>query len=167
MKGTELFSKLQSLKEQLSIIDENIDNQEVIAEKVKSLEERMEIKLNDLDAITKESNRVFIDACGKTYEVSKLTIQNCKYENQLAKEIEGKDGEVRIHIDIPKNYFKHLLNMVRYFDKNETQKDKYLIELEERRDNIVNFKKSVSMFFPDPKVINEIRIVKVKPSKTF
>jgi hypothetical protein len=71
-------------------------------------------------------------------------------------------------LDIPRNYFKHLIAMVRYFHKGERLvEEPYYVELEERKDNMPNFKKCVELFFTDPSIVKEIKIIKVKPKRKF
>jgi hypothetical protein len=168
MEKNDLFGRLQSLKDQLDYIGENYENQIGKMAKQRNIGNRLENKLVDLEGVNNLSNRIVIDACGRTFETTKATVANCTYENLLTKEI-GKEGEVKVHLDIPRNYFKHLIAMVRYFQKGENlvENELFFVELEEKKDNLINFKKCCTLFFTDPSIIKQVKIIKVKPKQRF
>jgi hypothetical protein len=161
--------KMNSLKDQLNFIGLNFDSKINKIERGKDLPERLETKQKELESINDKSNRVVIDACGRSFETTKTTILNCAYENLLTKEA-AKEGDVRVHIDIPRNYFKHILAMLRYFcktDEDVSERETYVVELDEKKDNLVNFKTCVNLFFPDLDIVKRIKIIKVKPKTKF
>jgi hypothetical protein len=150
-KGGALFTKLNSLRDQLNLLQNGLVVEEV--REIRNggnLEERLENKLNKLCETNLIPGNVFkIESCdGKIFYLSRDTIENCRYSNILQERI--KDKEEVIFLEIPKNYLKHIIYLTRVLnndnDEFESQKKK-LKTFRLGAGDIVNFNNYVQVFF--------------------
>jgi hypothetical protein len=155
---SDLKTSYKYLKERLSTIENILCEQEVEEEfipideytiKPLNIIRTNEEKLKELELTNYANEKIIFDACGKVFQTSKFTVTDCLLENTLKDKL---TNEV-IYTNIPKTYFKHILAILRYFNKYEFNGEKMIINLN-KNDIIENLKNAISEIFTDMNKIN-------------
>lgn len=186
-----LLSSLQQLKNTLASLEVAYEDEKeyvIYASKREDVQIRIENKLENLLKKNDKSNTVFLNAAGKIFRTTKETILNCRYKNILQDKLnstsQGTSEENSIYVNIPKNYFVHILNVMRrlndaelseigsfndYYLKGNSIKLKIdLLRVEETKDNLQEY--ITGFFLGEKKVLKELKIMNkgkvVKESET-
>lgn len=160
----DIMSSLIDLKNKLYNIEENFVKKEFTIEKREKVHERLEQKLENLFNI--QSEKIKIEAGGKIYETTNDSIVNCMFENILKNKIlqqeitfqsvyyENNQPVVKekiFYVDLDKENFKLILQIVRHFNSKTFNGNKFQIFLTKLDFDLIC--DEINYFFKDNKDI--------------
>lgn len=120
---SQLLSSILNLKNKLLEFETQIDSDEIKQMEQTMIKERhTHTKIPEkIKAIIQNLNSsIVLDVRGERLVISKSTIEGCLYESVLNDEIKMNPELSSIYLDFDRNILKELLNIVRYFQKTES-----------------------------------------------
>ena len=119
---SKLLEELKLLKKGLASIEFKVDSSSKDIIKRENVNERLDKKL---DLVQKFQNtKVKINSGGKMFDVSKMTLENCSYNNVLKNYGNmTKDHDLAIFLDLNPKIFKLFLELIRQTNKDYFNRD--------------------------------------------
>lgn len=158
---SDLFSSLNDLKAKLNLIEQetfgntNLEQQQELQPDCHIQEKNLKGKISQIQR--NQKNVVVLDVRGEKTQVSRVSIENCLYENILMDELKLNDADLEskpIFLDFSRKCIKEILQILRFFcSSSAAKKYKIFVQNKEGEEFLV---KEILSFFKNPSILNSL-----------